>query len=58
MIAAFTDCMNNIIAEPVNVDVMVFFGQEWYQVEFKVEHDLEFDLLIFSNCDLLLHALR
>ena len=26
MISAFTDCMNNIIAEPVNVDVMVFFG--------------------------------
>jgi hypothetical protein len=28
MIAAFTDYMNDIIAEPGNVDGMVFLGQE------------------------------
>ena len=56
MITAFTDSVNKIMAEPGNEDGTVLY-RERHKLEFKVDHDFEFDLLIYNHDNKELRAL-
>lgn len=56
MITAFTDSVNKIMAEPGNEDGTVLY-RERHKLEFKVDHDFEYDLLIYRHDDTELHSL-